>query len=171
MEFAKLIRDVPDFPKKGIVFKDITPLLGDPKGLRASIDALAERLSGLKIDRIAGIESRGFLFGMPLADRLGLGFIPIRKPNKLPYRTRSHEYDLEYGKDTIEVHEDALEKGDKVVVVDDLLATGGTMGAACSLLEAIGGEVVACLVLVELGFLPGREKLGGRRVESLIRYD
>lgn len=171
MDLASLIRDVPDFPKPGIVFKDITPLLGSPDGLRTSIDQLAERLSGEKVDRIAGIESRGFLFGMPLAERLGVGFFPIRKPNKLPYRTRSQEYDLEYGTDTLEVHEDALSKGERVVIVDDLLATGGTMAASCKLVEEIGGVVSVCLVLIELAFLPGRQKLSDRRVESLIRYE
>jgi adenine phosphoribosyltransferase len=166
----KFIRDVPDFPKKGILFKDVTPLLGDPEALGQVIEALAAPFKG-KVDRVLGIESRGFIFGTPVAQALGVGFAPIRKPGKLPWKTVTESYALEYGQDRIELHEDAVRKGERVLVVDDLLATGGTLSAACKLVERVGGTVAACAVVIELGFLDGRKRLGeGREVHSLVTY-
>ena len=162
------IADVPDFPKPGILFKDITPLLADPGAMAVAIDRLAALDFG-PVHKVAAIESRGFLFGVPLAMRLGRGFVPVRKPGKLPWKTSRIEYVLEYGTDAVEIHQDALQRGERVLLVDDLLATGGTMGAACELVEACGAMVAGCAFVVELGFLPGREKLAPRRVESLIR--
>jgi adenine phosphoribosyltransferase len=170
VKLERLIRDVPDFPKPGIVFKDITPLLRDPAGFRAAVEGLAAPLDGREVGAVVGIESRGFLFGAALALKLGTGFVPIRKPRKLPWKTRSESYALEYGTDTVEIHEDAVGPGTSVLIVDDLLATGGTMEAACRLVEGLGGEIVACSVVVELAFLKGRERLPGRRIHSLIRY-
>lgn len=165
------IRDVPDFPKPGILFKDITPLLQDPNGLRESIDLLAKTVSVHEFDLVCGIESRGFIFGTPLAAKLGKGFIPIRKPGKLPYETASESYELEYGTDSIEIHVDAVRPGcDRVLLVDDLLATGGTMSAAQNLIRRIGGTPVACAFVIELGFLSGRDKLGDLPIHTLIRY-
>ena len=169
-DLAALIRDVPDFPKPGILFKDITPLLADPAGLGHTLDLLAEKAARARPDVIAGPESRGFLFGMGLATRLKLGFLPIRKPGKLPWKTRRASYDLEYGTDAVEIHEDAVRPGQRVLLVDDLLATGGTMQACCQLVEGLGGTVAQCLFVIELTFLNGREKLPGRPVESLLRY-
>lgn len=162
------IRDVPDFPKAGILFKDITPLLQDPVGLRASIDGLAQLVDADSYDLVVGIESRGFIFGTALAVHLGKGFIPIRKPGKLPWKTASQSYELEYGTDTIEIHVDACDKGRRVLMVDDLLATGGTMEAALKLVRTIGGEPVACAVVIELGFLKGRDRLGDIPVHTLM---
>jgi adenine phosphoribosyltransferase len=167
MDLSKHLRDVPDFPKPGILFKDITPLLGDAAAMKETVARLA-RLDFGKVDRIAAIESRGFLFGAPLALHLGLGFVPIRKPGKLPWRTNRVEYSLEYGTDAVEIHQDAVKKGQRVLMVDDLLATGGTMAAACKLVEACGATVAGCAFVVELGFLAGRKKLAGRKVEALI---
>jgi adenine phosphoribosyltransferase len=166
----RTIRDVQDFPKQGIVFKDITPMLQDPLALKASIDKMAEAVAGYDFDLICGIESRGFIFGVPLATQLGKGFIPIRKPGKLPWKTASESYELEYGTDTIEIHTDAVFDGQRVLMVDDLLATGGTMEAALRLVRKIGGNPVACAVVIELGFLPGRKKLGDIPVHSLVTY-
>jgi adenine phosphoribosyltransferase len=166
----RYIRDVHDFPKPGIVFKDITPLLQSPDGLEQSIDLLAEASAPYEFDLVCGIESRGFIFGTALANQLDKGFIPIRKPGKLPWKTASESYKLEYGSDTIEIHVDAAEKGQGVLMVDDLLATGGTMAAALKLIKKIGGLPVACLFVIELGFLPGREKLGETPVHSLLTY-
>jgi adenine phosphoribosyltransferase len=171
MNLNDYIRDIPDFPKEGIIFKDISPLLGDAAALTASIDQLAEKLAGKQIDAVAGVEARGFIFGPLLAQRLGVGFVPVRKPGKLPAATVSKSYDLEYGQATIEIHTDAIKPGARVLVVDDLLATGGTAVAACSLLEELGGEIVACAFVVELSFLPGRAALEGHDVVSLIQYD
>jgi len=171
MNLNDYIHDIPDFPKEGIIFKDISPLLGNAAALRASIGQLAEKLAGKQIDAVAGVEARGFIFGPLLAQRLGVGFVPVRKPGKLPAATVSKSYDLEYGQATIEIHTDAIQPGARVLVVDDLLATGGTAVAACSLLEELGGEIVACAFVVELSFLPGRAALGGRDVVSLIQYD
>jgi len=162
------IRDVPDFPKPGILFKDITPLLQDPAGLEASVVGLAEAVDPDSYDVVCGIESRGFIFGTALAHHLGKGFIPIRKPGKLPWKTASESYELEYGTDTIEIHVDAAEGGPRILMVDDLLATGGTMAAALKLVRRIGGIPVACTFVIELGFLPGREKLGDIPVHSLL---
>jgi len=167
MDLSKYLRDVPDFPKPGILFKDITPLLATPAAMVEAIARLAKLDVG-RVDRVAAIESRGFLFGAPLAVKLGVGFVPIRKPGKLPWKTRRVEYSLEYGKDAVEMHQDAIGKGERVLLVDDLLATGGTMGAACQLVEQAGGVVAACAFVVELCFLPGRPRLAPRRVESLV---
>lgn len=161
------IRDVPDFPKPGIVFKDITPLLQDPDGLKVSIQGLADAVDPSTYDLVCGIESRGFIFGTALANQIGKGFIPIRKPGKLPWRTRSESYELEYGTDEIQIHEDACD-GKRVLVIDDLLATGGTMGAALRLVRQVGGIPVACGFVIELGFLNGRAKLGDVPVHSLM---
>ncbi len=171
MNLNDYIRDIPDFPKEGIIFKDISPLLGNAAALTASIDQLEERVAGKQIDVVAGVEARGFVFGPLLAQRLGVGFVPVRKPGKLPAATVSKSYDLEYGQATIEIHTDAIKPGARVLVVDDLLATGGTAVATCSLLEELGGEIVACAFVVELSFLPGRAALDGRDVVSLIQYD
>lgn len=171
VDLENYLRDVPDFPKPGILFKDITPLLASPQAMGESIRRMATIDWKENLDRVAGIESRGFLFGVPLALELGVGFTPIRKPGKLPWRTSSVEYSLEYGRDSLEIHRDGVAEGDGVIVVDDLLATGGTMAAACELIEGIGGRVIGCLVLVELAFLGGRERLAGRSCESIIRFD
>jgi len=167
MDLSNYLRDVPDFPKPGILFKDITPLLGNATAMRETIAQLAKLDFG-KLDKIAAVESRGFLFGAPLAVQLGIGFVPIRKPGKLPWKKQRIEYSLEYGTDAVEIHQDAVKKGERVLVVDDLLATGGTMGAACQLIEACGGTVAGCAFVVELAFLDGRKKLGARHVEALI---
>ena len=162
------IRDVPDFPKEGIVFKDITPLLQSPEGLRASIQGLADAVDPDSYDLVCGTESRGFIFGTALAHALGKGFVPIRKPGKLPWKTESESYELEYGTDSIEIHQDACQPGQRVLMVDDLLATGGTMEASLKLVRKIGAVPVACVFVIELGFLPGREKLGDVPVHSLL---
>ena len=162
-----LVRDVPDFPTAGILFKDITPVLADPGGLRAAIEAMSALLDGTEVDVVAGVEARGFVLGAPMAMAAGTGFVPVRKAGKLPTATRSVTYDLEYGTAQIEVHADAFTPGQRVVVVDDLLATGGTAAAACELVEASGAQVVAVVFLLELGFLPGRERLVGRDVRSV----
>lgn len=167
MDLARYLRDVPDFPKPGILFKDITPLLAEPAALAAVIDRFTALDFG-PIDKVAAIESRGFLFGAPIALRRGVGFVPVRKPGKLPWKTSRVEYVLEYGSDAVEIHQDAIARGERVLLVDDLLATGGTMGAACELVESCGGVVVGCAFVVELGFLSGRGRLRGHRVESLI---
>ncbi len=167
----KLIREVPDFPKEGINFYDITTLLKDPTGLEESVDALTEACRGMNIDTVLGIESRGFIFGAPLAYQLGVGFVTVRKPNKLPAETVSMTYDLEYGTDTLEMHKDAIGKGDNVLIVDDLLATGGTAKAAVDLVESVGAKVAGLLFVVELDFLNARSKLDGYDVRSLIHYD
>jgi adenine phosphoribosyltransferase len=167
MDLSKYLRDVPDFPKPGILFKDITPLLASPPAFDAAIERFAKLDLG-RVDKVAAIESRGFLFGAPLALKLGVGFVPIRKPGKLPWKTNRIEYVLEYGKDAVEIHQDAVQKGERVLLVDDLLATGGTMMAACQLIESCGGRIAACAVVVELCFLPGRQRLGSHRVEALV---
>jgi adenine phosphoribosyltransferase len=164
------IRDVPDFPKPGIVFKDITPLLQDPVTFAATIDRMAESVRSHPFDLVCGIESRGFLFGAALAKDLGKGFIPIRKPGKLPWRTASESYELEYGTDTIEIHVDAAPGGKRVLMVDDLLATGGTMAAALKLVQKVGGVPVACAFVIELSFLAGRKKLGDVPAYALVQY-
>jgi adenine phosphoribosyltransferase len=153
------IRDVPDFPKPGILFKDITPVLADPKLLRATIDHFAEKWAGEHVDVVVGMESRGFIFGAPLAMALSAAFVPARKPGKLPYRHIGVEYSLEYGTNRLEMHEDAVKPGQKVLIIDDLLATGGTANATVELVQKLGGEVLACLFVVELGFLNGRDQL------------
>jgi adenine phosphoribosyltransferase len=164
------IRDVPDFPKAGIVFKDITTLLKDPPSFKRVGDLMADLVREERPETVVAIESRGFILGGQLADRLGTGFVPVRKPGKLPSKTRSAAYDLEYGADRLEIHEDALRSGERVVIVDDVIATGGTARAVAELIEALGGKVVALAFLVELGFLNGRDKLKKYDVRSLIRY-
>lgn len=166
--FESLIRDVPDFPKPGILFKDITPLLQSSEGLRDVIEKLASAIDPNSYDIVCGIESRGFIFGTALALHVGKGFIPIRKPGKLPYEKAAESYELEYGTDTIEIHTDAVSEGERVLMVDDLLATGGTMDAAIKLVRKIGGVPAACAFVIELGFLNGREKLGDVPVHSLL---
>ena len=166
----KLIREVPDFPKLGINFYDITTLLLDPEGLEGKIDALTEACRGMQIDTVIGVESRGFIFGTPVAYQLGAGFIPVRKPKKLPAEKVSISYDLEYGQDTLEMHKDAVGKGHRVLIVDDLLATGGTAKAVVDLVESVGGKVAGLLFVIELDFLNGREKFKGHNVQSLIHY-
>ena len=165
------IRDVPDFPKPGIVFKDITPLLQSPEGLREAIDGMQAAVDPATYDVVCGIESRGFIFGTALAHALGKGFIPIRKPGKLPHEKVSETYELEYGTDTVEIHTDAVSSGQRVLMVDDLLATGGTMEAALNLVRRIGGEVCACAFVIELGFLGGRKKLGGVDIHALMTVE
>lgn len=171
MDLEKLIRDVPDFPKEGIIFKDITTLLKNSSGLNLAINSLYELAKGKGITKVAGIESRGFILGGALAQKLNAGFVPIRKPNKLPSEKISATYELEYGTDKIEIHKDAIEKGDKVLLHDDLLATGGTMEAAINLIESLGGKVVQISFLIELNFLNGRERLKNYEVHSLIQYN
>ncbi|MBF0620167.1 MAG: adenine phosphoribosyltransferase [Candidatus Omnitrophica bacterium] len=170
LDLKKSIRDIPDFPKKGILFKDITTLLKDKKALKASIDVLAKAVSKSKPKYIVGVESRGFIFGTALAYKMGIGFIPVRKKGKLPAKTRAVSYDLEYGQDTLEIHEDALKKGDRVVIVDDLLATGGTVEAVAKLVSASGAKIVNIAFIIELSFLNGRKKLGTYPVFSAVQY-
>ncbi|MGB8704400.1 MAG: adenine phosphoribosyltransferase [Gillisia sp.] len=169
-DLKKYIREIPDFPKKGIGFKDITPLLLSPEACRSVTSGIVAGLKSRKIDKVVGIESRGFFFGMLLAEKLNAGFVPIRKPGKLPHEIHSQEYALEYGTDTLEIHKDAIKKGEKVLLHDDVLATGGTARAACNLVQRLGGEIVQCSFVMELGFLKGREKLKGFEVKSLITY-
>jgi adenine phosphoribosyltransferase len=170
IDLRALIRDVPDFPKPGILFRDVTPLLGNGPALRACIRQLCERLSPLRPQVIAGIESRGFIFGTAVAAELGVGFIPLRKPGKLPWKSRKQAYALEYGTDAIEVHEDAVAPGTRVALVDDLLATGGTAAAAIKLLQSLDAEVVSCAFVIELAFLHGRDRLGAVPCQVLITY-
>ncbi|MFG0249841.1 MAG: adenine phosphoribosyltransferase [Phycisphaeraceae bacterium JB051] len=158
-ELESLIKDVQDYPKPGIVFKDITPLLASPKGLAMSVEQMANPFRGKGIDVVVGAESRGFIFGTAIAQALSAGFVPIRKPGKLPREIRSMEYELEYGTDKLEIHADAVKPGQKVLMVDDLLATGGTLDACCQLIDGLGGEIVGITVLLELSFLPGRDKV------------
>lgn len=165
------IREVPDFPKPGILFYDITTLLSSPEAFGATVDVLCDRFKDAGIDRIVGMESRGFLFGAPMALRLGVGFVPIRKPGKLPCEVEKATYELEYGTDTLEVHKDAITPGQRVLVVDDLLATGGTAQATVGLIKKLGGAVVGCAFVVELVGLKGRDKLAGETVFSILEYE
>ena len=169
-ELKKHIRDVPDFPKPGIVFKDITPLLNHPEGLTNTLRYFLERYQNQSIDRVVGIESRGFIFGAPLAENMRKGFVPIRKKGKLPWKTVEYTYALEYGSDTIAMHEDAVKPGEKILLIDDVLATGGTAEAACHLIEKMGAQVVECAFVIELGFLKGRDKLKNQKIFSLLTY-
>ena len=169
MDWAALIRDVPDFPIQGVLFKDITPLLRDPAGFRGVIDAFAERLRDVPADVIVGMESRGFIFAAPLAYALGLGFVPVRRLGKLPAESIRIDYQLEYGTNSFEMHRDGIEPGQRVLVVDDVLATGGTVKATISLVEQLGGEVAAVAFLIELPALDGRQHLGGHQVVSLLQ--
>ena len=164
------IRHVPDFPKPGILFYDITTLLRDPEGLRLALDALAVPFADARIDLVVGMESRGFIFGAALADRLGAGFVPVRKPGKLPARCLTVSYELEYGSDSLQIHADAIEAGQRVLIVDDLLATGGTARATIDLVSGFGAEIVACAFLVELTFLNGRARLGTTPVHAVLPY-
>ena len=164
------IRDVQDFPKPGIVFKDITPILGDHALLTRSIELLTETANGQKIDKVVGIDARGFIFGAPVALNLEAGFVPVRKAGKLPWKTYSEAYSLEYGENVVEIHQDAINPGDKVLLIDDLLATGGTAAAAVKLLEKLGADIVSVSFLIELSFLKGREKITNSPVNSIINY-
>ena len=165
-----LIRDIPDFPKKGIVFKDITPVLSDIKALRLSVEKMAEPFMNQNIDVVVGIESRGFLFGTPIADILDASFVPVRKPGKLPWKTKKVSYKLEYGTDSLEIHLDAMEEGQNILIVDDLLATGGTAEATCDLISKLSGTIKGFTVLVELEFLEGRKRLNQYNVHSIVKY-
>jgi adenine phosphoribosyltransferase len=171
MDLRQYIRDIPDYPKEGIVFFDITPLLGDAGAFKRAIDAMAERFQGTEATKIVAAEARGFIFGAPLAYTLGLGFVPVRKPGKLPWKTTSVTYDLEYGTDTLCMHEDAILPGEKVLVIDDLLATGGTTGGMLQLVEKAKGDVAGMGFLIELGFLKGWEKFNSHSYECIIRLD
>ena len=164
------IRDVPDFPSPGIVFRDLTPLLGDVEALRFSVDSLADAFAGRRIDRVVGVEARGFIFAAPVAYRIGAGFVPVRKPGKLPWRTESEEYSLEYGVDRLEMHGDGVLAGEQVLIVDDVIATGGTAQATVRLVERLGAVVAGLAFVVELTYLAGREKLDGYDVVSLVTY-
>ncbi len=164
------IRDIPDFPEPGIIFRDITPLVADPSTLQLSVYQLLQPFLGETINAVAGMEARGFIFGSLAAWELGVGFIPLRKPGKLPYDVQSVSYDLEYGSAALEVHTDAVNAGDNILLIDDLIATGGTAAASCQLVEALGGEIVGCAFVIELDALKGREKLSNYRVHSLLHY-
>lgn len=170
MDLRQFIRDVPNFPRPGVLFKDITPLLRNGAALAECVDRLAEHVDGRPIDAVAGIESRGFLFAAALAVRLGVGLIPLRKPNKLPHTRLRETYELEYGSDSLEMHDDAIRPNERILLVDDLLATGGTMNAARRLVDRAGGKVVACLFVIELSFLKGRSRLPGVPLEALLVY-
>ena len=170
MDLKQHIRHVPDFPKPGILFYDITTLLRDPEGLKTTIDRLSEPYDGERIDVVVGIESRGFILGAAVAERIGAGFIPIRKPGKLPSKSIKEIYDLEYGKDALEIHADAVEEGQRVLIVDDVLATGGTAAAAAGLVRKLGGQLHGLAFLIELLFLNGKSKLTGEQVYSVLQY-
>jgi adenine phosphoribosyltransferase len=169
-QLAATIRSIPDFPKKGILFRDITTLLNNPGAFRQAVDLLTDRYAREGITKVVSIESRGFILGAPIAYHLGAGFVPVRKPGKLPAPAIRETYTLEYGTDTLEIHQDAITPADRVLIVDDLLATGGTVGAACKLVERLGGTIVGCAFLIELSFLGGRGKLGKYDVEALVDY-
>ena len=171
MNLKALIRDIPDFPKKGIVFKDIMPLLGDKDALRYLVDAMFVHYFGQRIDKVVSAEARGFILGPAVAYHLGAGFVAVRKPGKLPYRVKQITYDLEYGTDSLTIHEDALKAGDQVLLIDDLLATGGTMAATAQLVEKLGAKVIGAGFIIELSFLKGRDKLKAYDVYSLIQYE
>ncbi|MBS10355.1 MAG: adenine phosphoribosyltransferase [Gemmatimonadetes bacterium] len=170
MDLNEYIRDIPDFPKPGIIFKDITPLLGQPEAFKASTDAMAAPYHDVELDAVVGIESRGFIFGAAIAQSVGCGFVPIRKPGKLPADTISVSYELEYGEDTVEIHRDAVGEGDRVLLVDDVLATGGTMAAAGELIRKTGASIAGLVFLVELSFLDGRARLDGEDIHSVLTY-
>jgi len=169
-EIKGYIRDIPDFPEKGIIFKDITPLIGNAEALKIACDLMAEPFANAGITKVVGLESRGFIFGTPVAERLGAGFVPVRKPGKLPARTEKVSYSLEYGEDSIEIHADALSRDDTVLIVDDLLATGGTAAAAVELVKRLGARIAGLSLLIELDFLEGRKKLEGISINTLIHY-
>ena len=167
---TRLVRDIADYPQAGVIFRDITPLLGDGDGFAKAIDELVERFADIGVSRVLGMEARGFIVAAPVAYRLGAGFIPVRKAGKLPWAVVREEYGLEYGRDKLEMHRDAIRPGERVLVIDDVLATGGTAEATCKLVETLGGEIAGLGFLIEIGGLGGREKLGGQRVESLAVY-
>jgi adenine phosphoribosyltransferase len=167
---TELVRDIPDFPEPGILFRDVTPLLGDVDAFRFVVDALADEYQGETIDKVVGVEARGFLLAAPIAYRLGAALVPVRKPGKLPHQVEREHYQLEYGDDALEVHVDAIAQGEQCLVVDDVLATGGTASATGRLVERLGGSVVGYSFLIELGFLEGRSRLGGDRVHALLAY-
>ena len=169
-KLKNIIRDVPDFPKKGIIFKDITTLLGDAQSYQRMVDLLAHRYVGQKIDKVVGVEARGFIIGAALAYKLGAGIVLVRKPGKLPSETFKKSYQLEYGTDTLEIHTDAIEKGERILIADDLLATGGTMAAVVDMVKSMGGELVECCFMAELEFLHGKEKLPAGKVYSLLKF-
>ena len=170
MDLKKYIRDIQGFPKEGIVFKDITPLLIDPNARKECLEILLSTVKDKKINKVIGVESRGFFFGILLAEELNAGFVPVRKPKKLPFDTISASYDLEYGTDTLEIHTDAIQKGDRVLIHDDVLATGGTAKAVCELVERLGGVIVQCNFLMEITFLNGREKIPGNEIFATMTY-
>jgi len=171
LDLRQKIRNIPDFPKKGIVFRDITPLIRDSETLKYSVETMAEHYNGKEIDAILGAEARGFIFGSAMAYEMGVGFIPVRKPGKLPFKTCQASYDLEYGKNILEMHTDAVNAGDKILIVDDLVATGGTAKAMAELVEKMGGKVVGFCFLVELEFLSPRKVLNGYDIFSLVKYE
>lgn len=169
-ELKNIIRDIPDFPKKGIIFKDITTLLSDAKSYQRMIDSIANRYVGQRVDKVVGVEARGFIIGAALAYKLNAGIVLVRKPGKLPAETFKKTYDLEYGTDTLEMHTDAIKKGERILIADDLLATGGTMGAVVDMVNSMGGEIVECCFMAELEFLDGRKKLPAGKVFSLLKF-
>jgi adenine phosphoribosyltransferase len=171
LDLTKYIRDIPNFPKPGILFKDITPLLANPQAFQEAIRRMADHYRGRKIDAVVAAEARGFIFAAPLALELGAGFVPIRKPGKLPFDTHAFHYELEYGSDTLEIHIDGVSAGQNVLMVDDLLATGGTIAACCNLVEKLGANVAGCCFLIDLVFLNGAKKIAPRDIFSLIRYE
>jgi adenine phosphoribosyltransferase len=173
MDFKSIIRTIPDHPKKGIMFRDITTLLGNPRAFRSAVDLLVQPYAGVRIDKVAGIEARGFIMGGAVAHQLSVGFVPVRKKGKLPWQVLGEDYDLEYGKDRIEIHIDAVKRGDNVVVVDDLIATGGTSFAAIKLLERAGAKVIGCLFVIDLPELGGADKIRalGKDVTTLVAYE
>ncbi|MDO6821199.1 adenine phosphoribosyltransferase [Zobellia sp. 1_MG-2023] len=170
MNLKTFIRDIDNFPQEGVVFKDITPLLANARAMQYTLDKLLELVGDVAIDKVVGMESRGFFFAPLLAQKLNAGFVPVRKPNKLPAAKTSQTYDLEYGTDTLEIHSDAILPGEKILVHDDVLATGGTAKATCNLIERLGGEIVQCNFLIELDFLSGRQKLGNIPAQALLHY-
>ncbi|WP_289041452.1 adenine phosphoribosyltransferase [Zobellia russellii] len=170
MNLKTFIRDIDNFPQEGVVFKDITPLLANARAMQYTLDKLLELVGDVAIDKVVGMESRGFFFAPLLAQKLNAGFVPVRKPNKLPAAKTSQTYDLEYGTDTLEIHSDAILPGEKILVHDDVLATGGTAKATCNLIERLGGEIVQCNFLIELDFLSGRQKLGDIPAQALLHY-
>ncbi|MCB0987770.1 MAG: adenine phosphoribosyltransferase [Microthrixaceae bacterium] len=170
IDLSAFIRDVPDFPSDGVLFKDITPMLASSAAFPVCIDGLAAAFEGERVDKVIGVEARGFILAAPVALRLRAGFVPVRKPGKLPWKTESREYSLEYGTDQLEIHRDGLNKGDRVVIIDDVLATGGTAGATARLVEDLGGTIVGFGFLMELAFLPGRDRISDYRISSLLTY-
>jgi adenine phosphoribosyltransferase len=171
MDLKHTIRSIPDWPIKGVIFRDLTTLMQNPEAFKKSCDILYDRYKDMGIDKIVGIDARGFVFGAVLAYKLGLGFVPVRKKGKLPCKTIQETYSLEYGEDTLEIHEDAIEKGDKIIVVDDLIATGGTVGATVKLVEKLGARLIECAFIVELPELKGRDKIPGRKVFTLTEFE